>query len=163
MITVEDYILYGFLAFICLLLVSIVVGMFRQFRDTGEIKGRMEGMQRQIDEMKTDLSGRIDEMKNDLSGRIDEVRNDLSGRIDEVRNDLSGRIDEVKSDVSERIEGLSGRVERLEQNSVSLAGEVGEVKGLLLALHQRMDLLMRHRHDAGTNQVILTPEEVAAD
>ncbi len=185
MITVEDYILYGFLAFICLLLVSIVVGMFRQFRDTGEIKGRMEGMQRQIDEMKTDLSGRIDEMRNDLSGRIDEVRNDLSGRIDEVRNDLSGRIDEVKndlsgridevrndfsgridevkSDVSERIEGLSGRVERLEQNSVSLAGEVGEVKGLLLALHQRMDLLMRHRHDAGTNQVILTPEEVAAD
>ena len=122
MITTEDYILYGFLAFIALLLVSIVVGMFRQFRDTGEIKGRLSGLERQLAEQ---------------SGRITEQ----SGRID----------------------SLSGRLERLEQTVASLAGEVGELKGLLLALHQRVDLVMRHRHNADTGQVILTPEAVAAD
>ncbi len=122
MITTEDYILYGFLAFIALLLVSIVVGMFRQFRDTGEIKGRLSGLERQLAEQ---------------SGRITEQ----SGRID----------------------SLSGRIDRLEQTVASLAGEVGEIKGLLLALHQRVDLVMRHRHDAATGQVILTPEAVAAD
>ena len=115
MITAEDYILYGFLAFIALLLVSIVVGMFRQFRDTGEIKGRLAGLERQLAEQ--------------------------SGRIN----------------------SLSGRIERLEQTVASLTGEVGEIRGLLLSLHQRMDLLMRHRHDADTGQVILTPEAVAAD
>ena len=83
-------------------------------------------------------------MKSDLSGRIE----DLSGRIE----GQSGRID-----------SLSGRLERLEQTVASLAGEVGEIKGLLLALHQRVDLVMRHRHDAATGQVILTPEAVAAD
>ena len=108
MITTEDYILYGFLAFICLLLVSIVVGMFRQSRDISELKGQNAGIQRQLDE-------------------------------------------------------LSGRVGQLEQTVAAQSREIGEVKGLLLALHQRVDLVMRHRHDAATGQVILTPEEIAAD
>ena len=175
MITTEDYILYGFLAFIALLLVSIVVGMFRQFRDTGEIKGRMEGMQRQIDEMKIDLSGRIEGLSgriDSLSGRIDGLSERIegqSGRIDSLSERIegqSGRIDSLSERIegqSGRIDSLSGRLERLEQTVASLAGEVGEIKGLLLALHQRVDLVMRHRHDADTGQVILTPEAVAAD
>ena len=42
-------------------------------------------------------------------------------------------------------------------------GEIGEIKGLLLSLHQKVDMLMRHRRDENTGQVILTPNEVAAD
>ena len=114
-ITTADYIQYGFLAFICLLLVSLVIAVLRQSRDIGEIKGTLSGLQRQID------------------------------------------------DIKGGIQSLSGRVERLEQTVASHTGTIGEIKGLLLALHQRMDLVMRHRHDAGTGQVILTPEEVAAD
>ena len=122
MITAEDYILYGFLAFIALLLVSIVVGMYRQSHDIGQLRGQNEGIQRQL----TELSGRIGE---------------LSGRMD----------------------GLTGRMERLEQVVASQAAELGEVKGILLALNRQMGLLMRHRHDGATGQVILIPEEVAAD
>ena len=122
MITAEDYILYGFLAFIALLLVSIVVGMYRQSHDIGQLRGQNEGIQRQL----TELSGRIGE---------------LSGRMD----------------------GLTGRMERLEQVVATQAAEIGEVKGILLALNRQMGLLMRHRHDGATGQVILIPEEVAAD
>ena len=122
MITAEDYILYGFLAFIALLLVSIVVAMYRQSHDIGELRGQNEGIQRQLAE---------------LSGRIGE----LSGRMD----------------------GLTGRMERLEQVVAAQAAELGEVKGILLALNRQMGLLMRHRHDGATGQVILIPEEVAAD
>ena len=122
MITAEDYILYGFLAFIALLLVSIVVGMYRQSHDIGQLRGQNEGIQRQL----TELSGRIGE---------------LSGRMD----------------------GLTGRMERLEQVVAAQAAELGEVKGILLALNRQMGLLMRHRHDGATGQVILIPEEVGAD
>ena len=115
MITAEDYILYGFLAFIALLLVSIVVGMYRQSHDIGQLRGQNEGIQRQL----TELSGRMD--------------------------------------------GLTGRMERLEQVVATQAAELGEVKGILLALNRQMGLLMRHRHDGATGQVILIPEEVAAD
>ena len=107
-ITLADYILYGFLAFMCLLLVTIVVALWRQARDSGEIKGRLTALERQVDE-------------------------------------------------------LASRVTTLEQTVAALGREVSEVKGLVLALHERVNLVMRHRHDRDTGQVILTPEEVAAD
>ena len=107
MITTEDYILYGFLAFIALLLVTIVVAMFRQSHDIGELRGQNEGIQRQLTE-------------------------------------------------------LSARVAGLEQTAASQAAAIGEVKGILLALHRQMGLLLRHRHDADTGQVALLPEAVAA-
>ena len=34
---------------------------------------------------------------------------------------------------------------------------------LLVALHERVDRVMRHRHDLDNGQVVLTQEEVAAD
>lgn len=111
-IELSDYILYGFLGFMCLLMVAIVVALWRQARDTGEMKGRISGLERQIDEMNSNLTG---------------------------------------------------RVARLEQTVMTLAGDLGEVKGLVLALHQKVDMLMRHRHEPDTGRVILTPEEVSAD
>lgn len=107
-IALSDYILYGFLAFMCLLMVAIAVALWRQSRDIGELKGEVRGINRRLDE-------------------------------------------------------LTERVTRLEQTVMTLDAELGEVKGLVLALHQKVDMLMRHRHDQETGQVILTPEEVAAD
>ena len=111
-ITLADYILYGFLAFIGLALLAMLAALLRQSRDSGEMKGRIAGLERQLDEMNS---------------------------------------------------SLTARVERLEQAVMTLAGEVGEIKGSVQALHRKVDMLMRHRHDPGTGQVILTPEEVAAD
>ena len=177
MITAEDYILYGFLAFIALLLVSIVVAMYRQSHDIGELRGQNEGIQRQLAELSGrigELSGRIGELSGrmeGLSGRMDE----LTGRVDglsERVGELSGRIGGLTGrmdgltgrmdGLSRRMDGLTGRMERLEQIMASQGAELGEVKGILLALNRQMDLLMRHRHDGSAGQVILIPEEVAA-
>ena len=163
MITAEDYILYGFLAFIALLLVGIVVAMYRQSHDIGELRGQNEGIQRQLAE----LSGRIGDLSSrmeGLSGRMDE----LTGRVDglsERVGELSGRIGGLSGrmdGLTGRMDGLTGRMERLEQVVASQGAELGEVKGILLALNRQMDLLMRHRHDGSAGQVILIPEEVAA-
>ena len=107
-ITLADYIQYGFMAFMSLLMVAMFVALLRQGRDIGELKGRLTALERQVGE-------------------------------------------------------LTARVNRLEEALMTLVGEVGEVKGSVQALHQKVDLVMRHRHEPETGRVILTPEEVAAD
>ena len=100
-IALSDYILYGFLGFIALLQVAMVVALWRQSRDIGEVKGRLTALERQVS-------------------------------------------------------GLSERVTRLEQTVMTLVGEVGEIKG-------RLSLMLIHRHEPETGQVILTPEQTTAD
>ena len=99
-ITPELYILYGFLAFICLLLVTLIGFHIRQAFTMGRITG----------ELRT----------------------------------------------------LTARVERLEEQMGAVREQLAEVRGLVVAMHERMDLLMRHRHD-DAGRVVITPEEVAAD
>ena len=96
MITAELYILYGFLAFICLLLIVILGVLYRLSRDIGELKSMIP------------------------------------------------------------------RIERLEEQMGTVREQLAEVRGLVVAMHERMDLLMRHRHD-DAGRVVITPEEVAAD
>ena len=107
-IALADYIQYGFMAFISLLLIAMFVALLRQGQDIGEIKGEIRGINKRLDE-------------------------------------------------------LTARVTTLEQAVAALGRELAEVKGMIQALNQRVDLLMRHRHDQDNGQVILTPEEVAAD
>ena len=98
MTTADLYILYGFQAFICLLLVTVIVILVRQSAAIG------------------------------------------------------------------RLEGLIPWVEKLEQDMGNLREQVAELKGILLGVNGRIDLLMRHRHD-GAGRVVIVPEEagVAAD
>ena len=96
MITSELYILYGFLAFISLLLIAILGALYRQSRDIGELKSMIP------------------------------------------------------------------RLERFENQIGTVREQLAEVRGLMVALHERMDLLIRHRHD-DAGRVVITPEEVAAD
>ena len=114
-IALSDYILYGFLAFIALLQVALVVAVWRLSREVGEIKGDVRGIHHRIDAL------------------------------------------------SERVGRLEDRVGRLEETVAAQGREISETKGLIVALHQRVGLAMRHRHDRDNGQVILTPEEVAAD
>ena len=103
MVASELYILYGFLAFIGLLQVAIVVALFRQSRDIGELKSMIP-----------------------------------------------------------RIGRLEDRIGRLEEQLGTVREQLAEVRGLVLAMHERMDFLMRHRHD-DPGRVVITPEEVVAD
>ena len=139
-ITAADYIQYGFLAFICLLLVTIVAGMWRQFRDIGELRGQLVGINQRFD---------------DLNRKIDGVESHLNSRID----GLDARIDQLGT----RIDRLDTRIDRLDSDVVTLREQVAENKGLLLSMHERMNLLLRHHHDEGSGAVVILPEEVTAD
>jgi uncharacterized coiled-coil protein SlyX len=117
----EDYILYAFLAFMSLVLVTILGVLYRQSRDIGELKGQFNG---------------------------------LIGRMDRFES----RMDRFES----RMDRFESRMERFEQQLSTLGEQVAEIRGMMLSLHERMDLLMRHRHD-DAGRVVITPEEVVAD
>ena len=158
MMTPADYYLLGLLSFIALLLIAILGILYRQGRDIGRLEGRIDGVNERIDGVNERIDG--------LSGRIDGVETSLTGRIDGVETSLTARIDGVETSLTARIDGvetsLTARIERLEEQMANLREQVAEIRGLLLSLHERMDLLMRHRHD-DAGRVVITPEEVAAD
>ena len=85
---------------------------------------------------------------------IGRLEGQINGLNQQMR-DMTARIDGVES-------SLTARIERLEEQMANLREQVAEIRGLLLSLHERMDLLMRHRHD-DAGRVVITPEEVAAD
>ena len=118
MITAELYILYGFLAFICLLLVTIIGVLIRLSLSIGRLEGKFNGLAEQMREMNVNLTARIDRLEDQM-----------------------GNFREQLADFREQL---------------------GEVRGMMRALHDRMDLLTRHRHD-DAGRVVITPEEVAAD
>ena len=49
--------------------------------------------------------------------------------------------------------------DRVWEQLAHLREQVAENRGLLRSLHERIDLVMRHRHDADTGSVVLTPTE----
>ena len=114
MVTFELYILYGFLAFIGLLQVTVVVALLRLASAVGRLEGLINGL-------------------------------------------------------NDRINGLESRIERLEEQMANFREQLAdfreqlaEVRGMMRGLHDRMDMLTRHRHDEA-GRVVITPEEVAAD
>ncbi len=60
---------------------------------------------------------------------------------------------EVRQDIS----ALRQEISDLRTQIAELRERVAENRGLLMDLHRRMDLMMRHRHDADTGNVALTP------
>ena len=154
MMTPADYYLLGLLSFIALLLIAILGILYRQARAIGRLEGRIDGVNERIDGVNERIDG-LNERIDGLSERIDGVETSLTARIDGVETSLTARIDGVET-------SLTARIERLEEQMANLREQVAEIRGLLLSLHERMDLLMRHRHD-DAGRVVITPEEVAAD
>ncbi len=76
---------------------------------------------------------------------------------------MMGRIQGEINGLREAIAALAVRVGRLEEQVGHLREQVAENRGLLRALHERVDLVMRHRHDDRTGSVVLTPTEPAPD
>ncbi len=151
MITPELYILYGFLAFISLLLITMVATTLRTAQDIGTLKRGQIALGEKIDHVEQRLNDRIDGVEQGLNARIDGVEQRLNDRIDGVEQSLGGRLDRVES-----------RIDLVENRLFLLAQDVSEIKGSVQALHERVDLVMRHRHQP-TGEVVLTPEELPAD
>ena len=68
----------------------------------------------------------------------------------------------VIGSLSGQLNGLTQRVGNLEGKVEDIGKVLAEVKGMLLALNDRVNLLMGHRHD-GVGRVVIIPEEMAAD
>jgi chromosome segregation ATPase len=166
LITQADYYLFGFLGFIVLLLIAILGALYRQGRAIGRLEGQVSAFSQQMREMDERLTARIDDVQSGLTTRIEGVQSSLTARIGAVENGFTDRIDGVQNSLTARIDAvenrLSSRIERLEEQMAALREQVAEIRGLLISLHERVDLLMRHRHD-DAGRVVITPEEVAAD
>ena len=79
-------------------------------------------------------------------------------------NYTMGRMQGDINGLRDAIAALTVRVERLEDQVIDLRNQIadlreqmGEIRGSLRAVHDRIDLVMRHRHDGQTGGVILTP------
>ena len=95
-------------------------------------------------------------------GRLEGQIIGLGQQMRDMNDSLTARIDSLATRVDGVESSLAARIERLEEHMATLREQVAEIRGLLISLHERVDLLMRHRHnDAG--RVVITPEEVAAD
>ena len=106
-ISTEFYILYGFLAFMSVILAALTVAVIRLSFVVGRQNGQLTGL--------TERVGRI----------------------------------EVK--VDENTKAISDLNER-----------VAEIRTLIFGINDRINLLMRHRHD-NLGRVYLVPEETPAD
>ena len=107
MVASELYILYGFLAFISLMLVTLVGFQIRQSFTMGRIVGELRTL-------------------------------------------------------TARVERLEDQMVNFREQLADFREQLAEVRGMMRGLHDRMDLLTRHRHD-DAGRVVITPEEVAAD
>ena len=78
-----------------------------------------------------------------------------SSQIGRLQGEVNGLRDAMAA-LTARVERLEERVGRLEDRVGRLEQQGAENRGLLRALHERIDLVMRHRHD-GAGNVLLTP------
>ena len=92
-------------------------------------------------------------------GRMQGEINGLRGEI----NGLRGEIDRLWEELRNLRNDLTARIERLEEGVAGLREQVAENRGLLRSLHERVDLVMRHRHHEQTGGVVLTPTEPVPD
>ena len=74
-----------------------------------------------------------------------------------------GRVEGTVSGLREEMRNIRQEIADLRAQIADLREQVAENRGLLRALHERVDLVMRHRHDEQTGGVILTPAEPVPD
>ena len=117
----EFYILYGFLAFMSLML-SIAVGyLIRLFFVVGNQNGQLTSLVAQV--------GR-------LEGKVDEN----SKAIADVRLEIAASSENTQRQIA------------------TLSERVTEVRTIIFGINERINLLMRHRHDS-VGQMYIVPEE----
>ncbi len=93
-----------------------------------------------------------------MIGKMDGRLTGLETAIADLRQD-NATLRQGHANLETRIDHLETRIDHIQEQLANLREQVAENRGLLLALHQRIDLVMRHRHDAGAGSVVLTPTE----
>ena len=138
-VTVNPYILYSMIGVNILVMITMMGVLFRLLYVIGNLAGRMSALEKSLADFRQEVAAHIIRIDN----RIDQ----LSAAVTALRDHLDTRIDQ-----------MGGRIDRT-------SGTLGELRGMVMALNQKIDLLMRHRHDAVSDDVLLAPTapEIAAD
>ena len=93
-----------------------------------------------------------------LMSQVGRIQGEIIGLRGE-NNSLRGEINGLRGEINR----LWEEVRDLREQMAHLREQVAENRGLLRSLHERMDLVMRHRHDGQTGRVVLTPTEPVPD
>ena len=104
--------------------------------------------------------------------RVLYVLGNLGGRVTALEKSVADFRQDMAAHVirlDNRIDQLGARIDRVQAALAvfreQTGGALGELRGMVMALNQKIDLLMRHRHDAVSRDVLLAPAapEIAAD
>ena len=68
-----------------------------------------------------------------------------------------GEVKQEIADLREQVSQLREQVSQLREQVSQLRERVAENRSLILDINRRIDLMMRHRHDPDTGNVVLTP------
>lgn len=98
-ITLADYIQYGFMAFMSLLLIALVVGQWRQLRETGKVMGRLTALERQVGEL-TERVARLEQTVMTLVGEVGEIKGRLDLMLRHRHEPETGRVILTPEEVS---------------------------------------------------------------
>ena len=89
------------------------------------------------------------------------VVGNLAGRMSALEKSLA----DFRQDMAAHVIRLDTRIDQLGIRIDRIGAALGELRGMVMALNQKIDLLMRHHHDAVSDDVLLAPAapEIAAD
>ena len=143
--TLNPYILYSILGFNALLMAVLLGAVLRLMFLMGRMDGRLSGLETAVADLRQDNANLRQEMTN------------LRQEMADLRQEMVAHITRLDA----RMDRLDARMDRLDAGLADLREQVGLVRGLLTALHQKVDLLMTHRHDDTSGAVLLTPTVAA--
>ena len=167
--TLNPYILYSVLGFNALLMAVLLGAVLRLMFLMGRMDGRLSGLETAVADLRQDnanlrqdnanLRQEMTNLRQEMANLRQETRQEISGVWQEMTN-LRQEMADLRQEMVAHITRLDGRIDRLEASLADLREQVAENRGLLLALHQKVDLLMIHRHDETSGAVLLTPTAV---
>ena len=128
----EFYILYGFLAFMSLML-SIAVGyLIRLFFVVGKQNGQLNSLVVQFNRLEVKVE---ENTKAIADGRLE-----LAATSENLQRQIAASSENTQRQIA------------------TLSERVTEVRTIIFGINERINLLMRHRHDS-VGQMYIVPEE----
>ena len=79
------------------------------------LENRVDAMQADIKDFRSDVDNRFDEFRKDVDKRFDEFKKDVDKRFDESKKNVDKRFDESKKDVGQRFEQVDKRFEQVDK------------------------------------------------
>ena len=131
--TLNPYVVYSILGFIALVGTVMMGAVLRLMFLVGRMDGRLTGLESSVADLRQDNAN---------------LRQDNVNLRQEMTN--------LRQEMTNLRQGTHQEFSNIWQQLSDLREQVAENRGLLLGIHQRIDLLMGHRHDADTGNVVIT-------